>query len=134
MFEYVCQHYGVPACLGREVMAYGQAGIIVKDLGHYIGVALVDDPRQQARPYHPVDGMVYGGMTEPAALPQLKTWRCLPPWKDCWFLDAESVFTVTAETRNKARYQAFLYLTQDCELELEREALLGIKVRRAGYR
>ncbi len=33
MFEYVCQHYGVPACLGREVMAYGQAGIIVKDLG-----------------------------------------------------------------------------------------------------
>ncbi|NCG54470.1 hypothetical protein [Serratia fonticola] len=38
MFEYVCQHYGVPACLGREVTAYGKAGIIVKDLGHHIGV------------------------------------------------------------------------------------------------
>lgn len=133
MFEYVCQHYGVPACLGREVMAYGKPGIIVKDLGHHIGVALVDDPRQRVRPYHPVDGMVYGGITEPTALPPQKSWRCLPPWALCWTLDSASVFTVTAKTWNKARYQAFLYLTEQCELNLEREALLYIKVRRASY-
>ncbi|WP_154666903.1 hypothetical protein [Chania multitudinisentens] len=93
----------------------------------------MDDPRQQVRPYHPVDGMVYGGITEPTVLPPQKSWRCLPPWTSCWILDSASVFTVTAETRNKARYQAFFYLTRQCELSLEREALLDIRVRRARY-
>jgi hypothetical protein len=40
-FEYVNFHYGVNACVGRRVVAYGEPGTIVKDLGHYIGVVLI---------------------------------------------------------------------------------------------
>lgn len=36
--EYARKAYGVPACIGRRVIAYGQPGIIAEDRGHYIGI------------------------------------------------------------------------------------------------
>ena len=62
--EYVREHYGVPACIGRLVVAYGKPGTIVKDCGHYIGITLDEDPKRRVGRYHPVDGIVYGEMAK----------------------------------------------------------------------
>ena len=61
---YVRNHYGVPAEIGRRVIAYGKPGIIVEDRGHYIGVALDDDKKVRVGNYHPTDGIVYGAMAD----------------------------------------------------------------------
>jgi hypothetical protein len=57
--EYVQQHYGVPACVGRRVVAYGKPGVIAEDRGHHIGILLDGDKPNNIGPYHPVDGIVY---------------------------------------------------------------------------
>nr|WED67915.1 hypothetical protein PJ912_16710 [Pectobacterium colocasium] len=59
-FDYVNQHYGVNACVGRRVIAYGHPGTIVRDFGQYIGVVLDDDPNSPPDRYHPTDGIIYG--------------------------------------------------------------------------
>ena len=60
--EYVAQYYGVPACIGRRVIAYGKPGIIAEDLGNYIGINLDSDKPGVVNPYHPTDGIMYGLM------------------------------------------------------------------------
>ena len=50
-FEYVRQHYSVPACIGRRVVANGKPGTIVEDRGHYIGVML--DGERRVGSHHP---------------------------------------------------------------------------------
>lgn len=62
--DYVVQHYRVPAAIGRRVIAYGKPGIIVKDCGHHIGIALDEDPKRRVGHYHPVDGIEYGEMAD----------------------------------------------------------------------
>ena len=62
--EYVQQHYGVPACIGRRVIANGKPGTIVADRGHYIGVVLDDDPKRRIGNHHPTWEMQYGEMAE----------------------------------------------------------------------
>lgn len=59
-FGYVNFYYGVSACVGRRVMAYGEPGTIVKDFGNYIGVVLDANPAAPPARYHPTDGIVYG--------------------------------------------------------------------------
>jgi hypothetical protein len=81
-FEYVNQHYGVNACMGRRVTAYGKPGVIVKDMGHHIGIVLDSDPDSSPRPYHPIDGITYGEVA-----------RYTPP----------------KVSRSKARYQEYLH-------------------------
>lgn len=63
-FEYVNFHYGVNACVGRRVVAYGEPGTIVKDFGHYIGVVLDSAPQSSPDRYHPTDGIVYGEVVD----------------------------------------------------------------------
>ena len=60
--EYVQKTYGVPACIGRRVIAYGKTGIIAEDRRHYIGVLLDSDKPGLIKNYHPVDGIEYGAM------------------------------------------------------------------------
>lgn len=60
--EYVRQHYGVPACIGRRVVAYGEPGIISEDRGHYIGINLDSDKPGVVNNYHPTDDIQYLGM------------------------------------------------------------------------
>ncbi len=60
--EYVQKAYGVPACIGRRVIAYGKPGIIAEDRGHYIGVNLDEEKAGVVNNYHPEDGIVYGEM------------------------------------------------------------------------
>lgn len=74
MFEYVNQHYGVNACVGRRVVAYGKPGVIVEDFGHHIGIVLDDQPLAEPGRYHPIDGITYGEVVEysPPKLPARK--------------------------------------------------------------
>lgn len=60
--EYVAQHYRVPACIGRRVVASGKPGTIVEDRGHYIGVML--DGERRVGSHHPTWEMQYGEMAE----------------------------------------------------------------------
>lgn len=60
--EYVREYYGVPACIGRRVIAYGKSGIISEDRGHYIGITLDSEKPGTVNNYHPVDGIEYCGM------------------------------------------------------------------------
>ena len=60
--SYVQEHYGVPACIGRRVIAYGKPGVIAEDRGNYIGVNLDSDKPGVVNNYHPVDGIEYGDM------------------------------------------------------------------------
>ena len=60
--EYVQNYYGVPACIGRRVIAYGKPGIIAEDRGNYIGVNLDTDKPGEVNNYHPTDGIEYGEM------------------------------------------------------------------------
>jgi len=64
-FEYVAKNYGVPACFGRRVTAYGKPGTIVEDRGHHIGINLDSDKPNDVESYHPADGIVYLGMGTP---------------------------------------------------------------------
>lgn len=60
--EYVRQHYNVPACIGRRVVANGKPGTIVEDRGHYIGVML--DGERRVGSHHPTWEMQYGEMAD----------------------------------------------------------------------
>lgn len=57
--EYVKEAYGVPACIGRRVIAYGKPGVIAEDRGNYIGILLDSDKPGHVNNYHPVDGIEY---------------------------------------------------------------------------
>lgn len=57
--EYVREHYGVPAVIGRRVIAHGKPGIIAEDRGHYIGVNLDSDKPGVISNYHPTDNVEY---------------------------------------------------------------------------
>lgn len=63
-FEWVNQHYGANACIGRRVIAYGAPGTIVKDMGNHIGIVLDRAQEREPAPYHPIDGIVYGDVIE----------------------------------------------------------------------
>ena len=60
--EYVREYYGVPACIGRKVIAYGEPGIITADRGNYIGITLDSEKPGVINNYHPTDGIEYKGM------------------------------------------------------------------------
>lgn len=57
--EYAQKNYGVPACIGRRVIAYGKPGVIAEDRGHYVGILLDCDKPGHVNNYHPVDGIEY---------------------------------------------------------------------------
>lgn len=57
--EYVRKTYGVPAEIGRRVVAYGKPGVIAEDRGNYIGILLDCDRPGNVNNYHPVDGIEY---------------------------------------------------------------------------
>lgn len=57
--QYVRTHYGVPACIGRRVRVYGDAGIIAEDRGHYIGVNFDKDKPGRISNCHPTDKVEY---------------------------------------------------------------------------
>ena len=57
--EYVKEHYGVPSCIGRRVIAYGKPGIIAEDRGNYIGILLDSGKPGNVNNYHPTDGIKY---------------------------------------------------------------------------
>lgn len=60
--KYVREYYGVPAEIGRRVIAYGKPGVIAADRGNYIGINLDSDKPGDINNYHPVDGIEYGKM------------------------------------------------------------------------
>lgn len=64
-FEYVRTHYGVPAEYGRRVVVNGKPGIIVKDLGHHIGVVFDKDKPTRISPAHPTWEVEYGEIGVP---------------------------------------------------------------------
>lgn len=60
--EYVKEHYGVPADVGRRVVVNGKPGIIAADRGHYIGVTFDTDKPGTIRNAHPTWEVEYGEM------------------------------------------------------------------------
>ena len=64
IYEYVKQHYGVPACTGRKVIVDGKHGVIAKDKGHHIGVNFDEDKPGVISNCHPTWRVEYGGMTK----------------------------------------------------------------------
>lgn len=104
-FDYIRRHYGVPAERGRQVTCYGERGVIVGADGHYLCVVIDGDKSEEERRYHPTDKVEYGEIVD---APALREWRCLAPWNEVW--QYEAWFTVTASTRSKARYKAYLEL------------------------
>lgn len=63
-FDYINHHYGVNACVGRRVIAYGRPGTIVRDFGNYIGIVLDATPYADPESYHPTDGIEYGDVVD----------------------------------------------------------------------
>ena len=60
--EYVREHYGVPAEIGRRVVVAGQPGVIAEDHGNYIGVNFDSDKPGVVLPAHPTWLVEYGEM------------------------------------------------------------------------
>lgn len=60
--EYVKQHYGVPAAIGRRVVVNGKPGVIAEDQGHHIGVLFDADKPSNISPCHPTWEVEYLGM------------------------------------------------------------------------
>ncbi|MFT0167535.1 hypothetical protein ACLKMY_00705 [Paraburkholderia mimosarum] len=110
-FDYIRKYYGVPAERGRQVTCYGERGVIVGADGHYLCVVIDGDKSEEERRYHPTHEVKYGELVD---TPALRQWRCLAPWRDEW--ESEAWFTVTASTRSKARYKAFLDLGDVCDM------------------
>lgn len=68
-FEYIQQHYKVPAEYGREIEfdsnGVKRKGVIVKDFGNYIGVNFHDTKSNLILPLHPKSGVTYLGKVAP---------------------------------------------------------------------
>jgi hypothetical protein len=60
--EYVKEHYGVPACIGRRVDFRGREGVITEDKGNYIGVTFDDEKPGTVSNLHPTWKVEYLGM------------------------------------------------------------------------
>jgi len=60
--EYVREHYGVPAVVGRRVVVGGKPGIIAEDRGHYIGVNFDADKPGVVCNAHPTSEVEYGAI------------------------------------------------------------------------
>jgi len=58
-FAYIKQRYKVNAGLHREVIVNGKKGVIVSDMGNYIGVQFYDNPTIRPMPCHPTSGVEY---------------------------------------------------------------------------
>ena len=84
--EYVQQHYGVPAEIGRRVVVYGKPGIIAEDRGHYIGVNFDSDRPGVVKNAHPTSEVQYLGMGK-----------------------------IRKPTRSQSRYQEFLRSDYGCD-------------------
>lgn len=123
-FEYVRQHYQVPACVGRRVTAYGEPGTIMADRGHYIGVVLDSDPKKRIRNYHPMDEMVYGEVTNDLPLRQFEVLI----WGRNWWDSARQTMQVWAANHAQAKYKAYQEL-DDCFEDAT--AMFGFKARLA---
>jgi len=52
-FEYIKNRYNVPADMFREVIVADKRGVIIKDMGNYIGVCFYDNKNKSAQPCHP---------------------------------------------------------------------------------
>jgi hypothetical protein len=65
-FEYIKEHYGVPADIGRRVIMDGRSGTIVEDRGKHLGVVF-DDTLGVVCNVHPTWKMGYGKMWEESA-------------------------------------------------------------------
>lgn len=62
MFEYIKEYYKVPAEIGREILFNGKRkGVIVSDMGNYIGVNFYDSKPEDIVPLHPVWRVEYLG-------------------------------------------------------------------------
>lgn len=61
-YEYVRDHYGVDACIGRKIDFKGRKGIISEDRGHYIGVTFDDEKPGTVSNLHPTWKVEYLGM------------------------------------------------------------------------
>lgn len=61
-FDYVRQHYNVPAEIGRRVTVNGRPGVIAADRGHYLGVNFDDDKPGVIHNAHPTWKVEYGEM------------------------------------------------------------------------
>ncbi|QNJ57377.1 hypothetical protein Dolphis_71 [Pseudomonas phage Dolphis] len=104
--SYVQKHYGVPACIGRRVIAYGKPGIITEDHGHYIGIALDEGGRKRPGRYHPVDGIEYGEMADKLPKPPRRTNydKFQDEDIDCYFHEWLCIIKPEVETRGGCRY------------------------------
>jgi hypothetical protein len=60
--QYVRDHYGVPAEIGRRVSINGEEGVIAEDRGNYIGVNLDKHKPGLINNYHPTCKVTYLGM------------------------------------------------------------------------
>lgn len=60
--EYVRNHYGVPAAIGRRVVVNGRPGVIAMDRGNYIGVNFDNDKPGHIQNAHPTWKVTYGEM------------------------------------------------------------------------
>lgn len=83
--EYVREHYGVPAEIGRRVIVYGKPGIIAQDRGHYIGVNFDCDKPGVVMPAHPTSEVQYLEMG--TVRPMTKAQRRYQRWleiRDCF--------------------------------------------------
>lgn len=58
-FDYIKNHYGVPAEIGRRVTVYGEPGTIIADRGNYIGVNFDKSKPGKVSNCHPTDCVVY---------------------------------------------------------------------------
>lgn len=68
-FEYIKNYYGVPAEFNREILFQGKRrGIIVKDMGNYIGVNFYDEKNTYISTLHPTSEVEYLGIGNPRKL------------------------------------------------------------------
>ena len=89
------EHYGVPAEIGRRVIANGEPGVIMADRDHYIGVILDSCPKKRIRNYHPTWERQYGEMA--GKLP-LKRYQVLVNGWDWWDITNRTIVDVFAST------------------------------------
>jgi hypothetical protein len=58
-FEHIKQRYGVNPRIGMEIIYKDQKGVIVEDMGCYIGVNFYNQKNTSVLPLHPTDNVIY---------------------------------------------------------------------------
>lgn len=103
-FEWINNHYGLDAYIGRDITVSGKKGTITEDKGNYIGVTFHDDKKFKSLPCHPTSEVIYLDTCTDVKTLRVKNWRSKQRYSDYLNSDSSLTFAEWIGVKSKCTY------------------------------